>query len=178
VVLAEEVFKKEEESDLINLSVDEGCLRLTALQQPVAKDLRFISSMIKISDNYERVCDLGGKIAEITQKISKRPLIKPLIHIPQMDELIAEMIDLNTEAISNWKADHADSLLEKEERVDKLYDIIHGELLNLMTDDPIINQDAVDLMFVARYLERIADIVAKTGARIVYMIEGRRVWIK
>ncbi len=176
--LAREVDKLEEESDLLNLKIDEDCFKLIALQQPVAKDLRFIATMIKISDNYERICDLAQKIGDITKKYEEKPLLKPLIDIPRMSETIQEMIRINEDAISTWNPGEIKSLQEKDDYIDALYDQIYRELLTFMMKDPHTIDDATDLLFVARYLERTGDIAAKTGARIYYMITGERIWIK
>jgi phosphate transport system protein len=176
--LAGEVEKKEEESDLLNLAIDDGCFKLTALQQPVAKDLRFIATMVKISDNYERICDLALKIAEITKKYEDKPLLKPLIDIPRMAEVIQEMIHINDEAMKTWSPGKIKNLQEMDDYIDALYDQVYRELLTFMMKDPHTIDDATDLLFAARYLERIGDIAAKTGARIYFMITGERVWIK
>lgn len=176
--LAEEVDRLEEESDLLNLKIGDDCFKLIALQQPVAKDLRFIATMIKVSDNYERICDLAQKIGEITKKYEEKPLLKPLIDVPRMAETIQKMIRINDEAINTWQAGKIKSLQEKDDYIDALYDQIYRELLTFMMKDPRTIDDATDLLFTARYLERIGDIAAKTGARIYYMITGERIWIK
>ncbi len=178
VEMAESIFAREDESDILNLGIDDRGMKLTALQQPVARDLRFISTMMKVSDNYERVCDLTVKIAEITLKTAKKPLLKPLVDIPRMAQTIIEMIDINTMAIEKWKVDEIGVLNEKDDLIDALYDQVYRELLTFMIKDPRTIDDATHLLFVARYLERIGDIVAKTGARIHYMITGERIWIK
>jgi phosphate transport system protein len=175
---AGKVGELEEKSDILNLNIDESALKLMALQQPVARDLRFVNAMIKISDNFERIADLALKIAEIAQKYEKRELLKPLIDIPRMATTIAEMIDMDLEAISKHVSPDTDKLVEKDDLLDDLYTQIYNELISFMVRDPRKIDDATDLLFVARYLERIGDIAAKTGARIVYMVEGRRVWVK
>ena len=176
--LVEKVCKIEEESDLLNLSVDERCLKVAALQQPVARDLRFIATMIKISDNFERICDLAVKITEITKKTIGRPLLKPLIDIPRMAETVEEMLDIDLQAIAQQRSVVPEELAKRDDFIDMLYQQVYNELLTFMMKDPRCIDDATDLLFVARHLERIGDIVAKTGARIIYMMEGKRVWIK
>lgn len=175
---AERVKQLEERSDILNLGIDEGALKLMALQQPVARDLRFVSSMIKISDNLERIADLANKIAKITPKYEKRALLKPLIDIPRMADTIAEMLDMDMKAISEHSSPSTVRLESKDDLLDELYNQIYNELITYMLRDPRKIDDATDLLFVARYLERIGDIAAKTGARIVYMVEGERVWVK
>ena len=175
---ASQVEELEEKSDILNLNIDESALKLMALQQPVARDLRFVNAMIKISDNFERIADLALKIAEIAQKYEKRALLKPLIDIPRMAATIAEMIDMDLEAIEKHVSPSTEILVEKDDLLDGLYTQIYNELISFMVRDPRKIDDATDLLFVARYLERIGDIAAKTGARVVYMVEGRRVWVK
>lgn len=176
--LAEKVFELEEESDLLNLSVEGRCLKAAALQQPVARDLRFIATMIKISDNFERICDLAVKITEITRKTAGKPLLKPLIDIPRMADTIGEMLDIDLEGIVQQKAVSPEELTKKDDFIDMLYQQVYNELLTFMMKDPRCIDDATDLLFVARYLERMGDIAAKTGARVIYMVKGERVWIK
>ncbi len=175
---AARVDELEEESDILNLHIDENSLKLMALQQPVARDLRFVNAMIKISDNFERIADLAQKIAEIAKKYEERELLKPLIDIPRMASTIAEMIELDLEAIERHVSPDTEKLVEKDDLLDELYAQIYNELISFMLRDPRTIDDATDLLFVARYLERIGDIAAKTGARVVYMVEGRRVWVK
>jgi len=177
--MARSVEKFEEESDQRNLKIDDRCIKLIALQQPVARDLRFISSMIKISDNYERICDLTLSIAVIAIKSAKKPLLKPLVDIPQMADLICEMINIDNAAIGDWKHEGLKKELEgKDDIIDSLYDQIYRELLIFMIKDPKTIDDATDLLFTARYLERIGDIAAKTGALVHFTITGERIWIK
>ncbi|MFH1774422.1 MAG: phosphate signaling complex protein PhoU [Methanobacteriota archaeon] len=176
--LVEKICKIEEESDLLNFNVEERCLKLAALQQPVARDMRFIATMINISGNFERICDLSVKITEITRKTIGRPLLKPLIDIPRMAETVGEMLDIDLEAIAQQRSVAAEELAKRDDFIDSLYQQVYNELLTFMMKDPRSIDDATDLLFVAIYLERIGDIVAKTGARVIYMVEGKRVWIK
>jgi len=95
-----------------------------------------------------------------------------------MGGAIREMIQINDIAIKNWKPMEIKSLQEKEDYIDNLYNEIYRELLTFMMKDPNTIDDATDLLFTARYLERMADIAAKTGARIYWTITGERIWIK
>ncbi len=175
---ADIVYKLEEESDLLNLDIENKILSTVARYHPVAGDLRFFHAMMKVSSNYERICDLAQKIAEFVKKSAEKPLIKPLIDIPKMRDIIIDMIEQNEYAIKNHTTEPTNFLQNMDDKIDMLYEQIFNELVGIMVKDPKTVPDAIDLLFVARYLERIGDIVAKSGARIVYMIEGRRVWIK
>ncbi|NOZ82894.1 MAG: phosphate transport system regulatory protein PhoU, partial [Euryarchaeota archaeon] len=129
---AARVDELEEESDILNLHIDESALKLMALQQPVARDLRFVNAMIKISDNFERIADLAQKVAEIAKKYEERELLKPLIDIPRMASTIAEMIDIDLEAIERHASPDTEKLVEKDDLLDELYAQIYNELISFM----------------------------------------------
>ncbi len=177
--LAEKAIGLEEEMDEMSLDIETRCMRLTALQQPVAKDLRFIASMLKISDTLERVGDYAGKIAKITIKTKDKPLAKPLIDIPKMALLSKEMIDIDIDAIRSKDVEGIEEkLTSRDDVIDNLYEQIYKELLMMMFERPQIISDATDLIFVGRYLERIGDLACKVANRAVYMVDGRRTLIK
>ncbi|MDF1558504.1 MAG: phosphate signaling complex protein PhoU [ANME-2 cluster archaeon] len=178
VEMADRVHILEEESDVLNLEINDRSMMLTATQQPVASDLRFVSTMMKISDSFERICDYAQKIARITKKSAHKPLLKPLIDIPRMSENIQKMIDLDLDAIKERDVRPTDQLEPMDDEIDALYVQIYNELLTFMLKDAATIDDATDLLFVARYLERIGDITCKVGSKIVFMVEGKRVWIK
>jgi phosphate transport system protein len=178
VEMADRVNLLEEESDVLNLEINDRSMMLTATQQPVASDLRFVSTMIKISDSFERICDYAEKIARIAKKSADKPLLKPLIDIPRMSENIQKMIDLDLDAIKERDVRPTDQLEYMDDEIDALYVQIYHELLTFMLKDAATIDDATDLLFVARYLERIGDITCKVGSKIVFMVEGKRVWIK
>lgn len=175
---AARVIDIEEKSDVLNIEITDRGMILTATQQPVARDLRFISSMMKISDSFERICDYAEKIARITMKSAHRPLLRPMVDIPRMSGNIITMIDLDINAIQNRDARLTDQLEPLDDMIDALYLQIYTELLNIMIHDTTTIDDATDLLFVTRYLERIGDIICKIGSMIVFMLEGKRVWIK
>ncbi|MBW6518600.1 MAG: phosphate signaling complex protein PhoU [ANME-2 cluster archaeon] len=178
VEMAARVIELEEKSDVLNIEISDRGMMLTATQQPVARDLRFLSSMMKISDSFERICDYTEKIARITIKSAHKPLLRPLVDIPRMSENIQKMIDLDIDAIQNRNAGPTERLSPLDDVIDALYQTLYTELLNFMINDTTTIDDATDLLFVARYLERIGDITCKIGSMIVFMLEGKRVWIK
>jgi phosphate transport system protein len=178
VGIAARVIELEEKSDVLNIEITDRGMMLTATQQPVARDLRFISSMMKISDSFERICDYAEKIARITMKSAHKPLLRPLVDIPRMSENIWKMIELDIFAIQNRDVRLTDQLEPLDDVIDALYQQLYTELLNFMINDTTTIDDATDLLFVTRYLERIGDITCKIGSMIVFMLEGKRVWIK
>jgi phosphate transport system protein len=178
VEMAERVFGLEEKSDLLNLEISDRSMMLTATQQPVARDLRFISSMMKISDDFERMCDITEKIAKITKKSAHKPLLKPLIDIPRMSENIQEMVEIDIHAIRDRNTAPIERLEPLDDEIDSLYQQVYNELLTFMLKDASNIDDATNLLLVVLYLERLGDICCKVGSKIVYMVEGKRVWIK
>ena len=178
IEMAARVIELEEKSDVLNIEITDRGMMLTATQQPVARDLRFISSMMKISDSFERIVDYAEKIARITMKSAHKPLLKPLVDIPRMSENIWKMIELDIFAIQNRDVRLTDQLEPLDDVIDVLYQQLYTELLNFMINDTTTIDDATDLLFVTRYLERIGDITCKIGSMIVFMLEGKRVWIK
>jgi phosphate transport system protein len=178
VEMAESVFGLEEKSDILNLEISDRGMMLTATQQPVARDLRFISSMMKISDDFERMCDITEKIAKITKKSAHKPLLKPLIDIPRMSENIQKMVEIDIHAIRDRNTAPIKQLELLDDEIDSLHQQVYNELLMFMLKDASNIDDATNLLFVVRYLERLGDICCKIGSKIVYMVEGKRVWIK
>lgn len=173
--LAQKVSELEEKSDLMNLYVEETCLKLTATQQPVARDLRFIATAMRISINFERICDLAEKIAWVGKKQLVLPLPEKFLKI---FGIIQEMIDIDIKALSEKNTKVVEVLQSKDDEIDAIWRESYREFKKMIAQDQKIVSDAIDYLFVANYLERIGDIAAKTGARVVYMLEGRRIWIK
>jgi phosphate transport system protein len=178
VEMVARVIELEEKSDVLNIEISDRGMMLTATQQPVARDLRFISSIMKISDSFERIVDYAEKIARITKKSAHKPLLKPLVDIPRMSENIWKMIELDILAIQKRDARLTDQLEPLDDVIDALYQQLYTELLHFMINDTTTIDDATDLLFVTRYLERVGDITCKIGSMIVFMLEGKRVWIK
>jgi len=176
--IAQKVYELEEELDILNLAIEEECLKATALHQPVARDLRFIAAMMKISEIFERIGDYSLKIAEIAKATADKPLVKPLIDVPRMAEAAREMIDIDIKALKTHELAPLYELSKKDDLIDALYEQVYKELLIIMFQDSRKIEGATHLLFVARYLERIGDLAGNVGARIIFMVEGKRVLIK
>lgn len=173
--LCKKVSELEEQSDLLNLAIEELGIKLTATQQPVAGDLRFISGAMRISVNFERICDLAEKIANVSNRAIKMPVLSELI---TMSEVVQEMIEIDIIAISSNSSVIPKELKSRDDTIDALKKEAYAKLKKTAVENPSLVDDVVDFLFVARNLERIGDIAAKTGSRIIYMNEGKRVWIK
>lgn len=174
----EKVFDLEEESDLINLQVDEKVASLIATQQPVGRDLRFAINMLKISSNFERICDLSTKIALISKKYIKSKIYY-INEILMMKKVIDEMFDIVKTSIETFNIENLEAKLKSK---DDMVDNMHHKFYKLVISDINNNkqdvEQRIDSLFIARYLERIGDILGKTGARVIFIETGKWVWIK
>ncbi|MBP1768028.1 MAG: phoU 2 [Candidatus Aminicenantes bacterium] len=173
--LAQDVFKREGNVNLLEIEVDELCIRLLALRQPVASDLRFITSAMKIGSELERVGDLAVNIAEVSVDLLKLPPLKPLIDIPRMASLAQGMVKDALNAFVNRDEKLARSVCERDDEVDSLNDQIFRELLTYMMTDPGTINRAVGLILIGRHLERIADHATNIGEDVIYLVLGKTI---
>ena len=173
--MACEVLDKEEAINRLDIEIDDMALRLLALRQPMATDLRFITSAMKIGSDLERIGDLAVNIAERTLELLKFPQLKPLIDIPRMAEMSQEMVRDALNAFVNGDADLAKNVCERDDQVDQLNNQIFRELLTFMMADATTIPRAVDLILVGRHLERIADHATNIGEDVIYMVRGKTI---
>ncbi len=173
--LACQVLDREEAINLLDIEIDEMCMRLLALRQPMATDLRFITSAMKIGADLERIGDLAVNIAERTIDLLKAPQLKPLIDIPRMAQMSQDMVRDALNAFINGDDKLARNVCERDDRVDQLNDQVFRELLTYMMQDPGTISRAVDLILVGRHLERIADHATNIGEDVIYMVRGRSI---
>jgi len=171
--LANEVFDDDKIIDRMELDIDERCLRLLALQQPMAKDLRFITAALKINNDLERVGDHGVNIAGSVMRLAGKPLLKPLIDIPRMAELASDMLHESLDAFVNRDAEKARRICIRDDAVDQLNDQIFRELVSYMVEDPKTITRAMELILVARNLERVADLATNVAEEVVFIAEAR-----
>ena len=173
--LACQVLEREESINLLDIEIDEMCMRLLALRQPLAADLRFIASAMKISSDLERIADLAVNIAERTIDLLKTPQLKPLIDIPRMAVMAQEMVRDALNAFINGDATLARDVCERDDKVDQLNDQVFRELLTYMMTDPGTINRAVGLILIGRHLERIADHATNIGEDVIYLVLGKTI---
>jgi phosphate transport system protein len=173
--MACQVLDREEAINLLDIEIDEMCLRLLALRQPMATDLRFITSAMKISGDVERIGDLAVNIAERTIDLLKAPQLKPLIDIPRMAQMSQDMVRDAINAFINRDEKLARDVCKRDDRVDELNDQVFRELLTYMMQDAGTIPRAVDLILVGRHLERIADHATNIGEDVIYMVQGKTI---
>ncbi len=171
---AKAVYKMDDKIDELELEIENECMMLLALQKPMARDLRVVGTIMKIITDLERMGDHAVNIAKVTLEIGNEPLIKPLIDIPKMTKLSENMVRKSLEAFMNSDIELAKEVAHDDEAVDNIYKDIYTELIDMMIENPEVVKQATNLLFIGRYLERIADHATNIGERIIYMVTGNR----
>ncbi len=169
----EEVFINEEKVNHLHIEVDERCLLLLALRQPIAVDLRLITAAMKINTDLERIGDQAVNIAQNTQMLLKEPLLKPLIDLPRMAQIAAKMVKDALDAFVKKDVEMARSVVKRDDEVDSLKDQIFRELLTYMLANPSTITRAIDHILISRNLERIADHATNIAEDVIFMAEGK-----
>jgi phosphate transport system protein len=170
--LAQQTFKKEEKINELEIAIDEMCLKLVALRQPMAADLRFITSSLKITTDLERMGDQAVNIGERAISLNQEPQLKPYIDIPRMAEITQSMVKDVLDAFVSGDSRLARSVCERDDLVDGLNDQVFRELLTYMMGDPKTVTRAVQLMIVCRCLERIADHATNIAEDVIFMVDA------
>ena len=165
-------LQNESRINQMEIEIDDLATGLLALEQPVAADLRFITAAIKINNDLERMGDHAVNIAERSLNLLHEPLVKPLIDIPHMANLVESMVRKALDAFVRRDADLAREILVSDDAVDLMRDSIYRELITYMEKDPSTIRQSLDLMFVARNLERIADHSTNIAEDVVFLVEG------
>jgi phosphate transport system protein len=175
VGMAQKVIEMDTEIDAMDHMIEDDCMRLLALQQPMARDLRLIISALKISIDLERMGDLALEIAVITKITASVPSVKPLVDIPRMADICQEMLKNIMNAFENKDVELAKAVAKRDDEIDMLFDQVRRELISYMIEDPKKITGAQHLNFVARYLERIGDHITNISENVVFMVTGERV---
>ena len=172
LALARQIIVRDRELNKIRFDVDEACLSMLATQQPAASDLRRIISAMNVVLDLERMGDHAANVAKTVIRIGNEPPLKPLIDIPKMAEHCCDMLRRSLSAYVVLDAEAARAITREDEKVDQLYDQVFRELLTYMLEDDRTIKRAMQLLFVAHNLERIADRVTNICERVVYLQTG------
>jgi phosphate transport system protein len=170
--MAKEVMWTEALINQQEMDIDDFATRLLALFQPMARDLRFLTSAIKINNDLERMGDLAVNITERSLALMKEPAIRPLIDIPKIAELAKGMVHNALDAFAERDAELARKVLRSDDEVDQLRDAVYDELLEFMQEQSGTIHRAVALMFISQNLERIADHATNIAEDVLFMVKG------
>jgi phosphate transport system protein len=157
------------------VQIDEICLRLLALHQPAASDLRLITTALKISTDLERAGDMAENISERVLELCKEPQLKPLIDLPRMAAIAQGMLRQALDAFVREDAELALQVCHQDDAVDQLADQVLRELLTYMLEDPHTISRALRLTFVSKYIERVADHATNIAEMVIFMVKGKSI---
>jgi len=170
--LAEKTIAEDGKINQMEIVIDEMSVKLLALHQPMAADLRFITSAMRINTELERIGDLAVNIAERVRSLNEEPQLKPYIDIPRMAEITKGMLKDVIDAFVNRDADLARRVCERDDQLDALNDQVFRELLTYMLSDPKTITRAVHLIIVSRCFERIADHATNIAEGVIFMVKA------
>jgi phosphate transport system protein len=171
--LARKIIERDYQINALDVEIDEECIRLIALRQPKARDLRFITTAMKITTDLERIGDLAENIAERAIELNEEPQLKPYIDIPRMAEIAQEMVREALDAFVMGCSSLPYEVIKKDDAVDNLNAQVFNELLFYMIQDPSTVTRAIKISYVSKYLERIADHATNIAEMVIYMCEGK-----
>jgi phosphate transport system protein len=172
---AEEIIAGDEEVNDLQIEIDDRAIKLLALQQPMASDLRLITATIKINADLERIGDQAVNIAQNAVKVLEAPPLKPIIDLPRMAEIAEKMTRDSLDAFVRKDVALAREVLGRDDEVDQLKDTIFRVLLTYMMADPGTIERALSLILVSRNIERIADHATNIAEDVIFLVEGRDV---
>jgi len=173
--LGAEIYRKEDEVNNLQIEIDDSAVKLTALQQPVGTDVRFLFMASRIATELERIGDQAINIIENAHHVIQAPPLKPLVDLPVMGEVAEKMVRDSLEALVEKNCSVANLVLEEEKKVDAYRDQIFRVLLTYMMADPGTIQRALALILISRNLERVGDHATNIAEEVIYMVEGREV---
>jgi len=171
--LSDKIIEDDKEVDQLELEIDDKCITLLATRQPMAADLRFIATAMKIVTDLERIGDLSVDIAQRNKELLNWPLLKPLIDTPKLADIAREMIRESIDSFVKRDATRSLKIHDLEKESDRLRDLITDELIAITAKDCSAVARAIPLILIARHLERICDHAMNIAEDVVYMVEAK-----
>jgi len=172
---AQQVIAGDGEINQLEVEIDNFCVELLARRQPMAGDLRFIASAMKINNDLERIGDHGVNIAERTVELLNEPMIKPLVDLPRLSSIAQQMVKKALDAFVQHDVELALTVCRRDDEVDKLNDQIIRELLTYMMNDSKTIGRALSLIMISKNLERVADLATNIAEEVIYILEARTI---
>src|ERR1022692_4235832 len=172
---AREVIARDDEVNRMDNDNDEQAIRLLALHQPAGSDLRFITTGLKITVDLERIGDNAVNIAERAVELNEEPQIKPYIDIPRMASIAQSMVKDSIDAFMRQDTGLCDAVIARDDEVDGLNRQVYRELLSYMAEDPRLIGRSTRILFISKYLERIADHAENIAEMVTFMVKGKMI---
>ena len=171
--LAEDVIKSDDTMDQLELAIDNLCYEILALEQPVARDLRFIATALKIVRDIERIGDIAVNIAERATELIQEPEMKRLIDLPIMAEASQRILKDSLDAFVNSDVELAEKVIRDDQFIDDCYEQIFRELLTYMMEDTKYISRALKVIFIAKHLERVGDHSSNIAEMVIFLVRGQ-----
>lgn len=171
-LLIEDTFRKEKEIDSLERDIEQECLKILLMEHPVAGDFREVSAALKMITDLERIGDNERDICEIALQFNGKTYIKRLEHIPEMAKNAIAMVKDSVQSYIDQDLELARGLDKRDDRVDDLFEIVKKDLILLIKLDSSSADDAIMILMIAKYLERIADHAVNIGEWVDYCITG------
>lgn len=172
IKIAQEVVEEERLIDKMERQIESDCLKILLMEQPVARDFREVSAVLKMITDLERIGDQTRDIAEIVMQFDDKEYIKKLVHIPQMANITIDMVKYGVQAYINRDLELARSLDKIDDKVDELLETVMADLIALIKQNPENAEQAILLMMIAKYIERIGDHAVNIGEWVEFGITG------
>ena len=170
--LAELVVATDDKIDLLENEIESLCIQLIALHQPVAIELRFLTTAMKVNYNVERIADKSVSIAKRSIELSEHPPVKPFVDLSYVAQVIQAMVKDAIDAFVNRNAEHALEIRARDTEVDEIYEKMLHELLTILSEHPRLIQPGISLLLLFRHLERIGDLAANISEEVYYLVRG------
>jgi phosphate transport system protein len=173
--LARNVIERDHTVNRFDVEIDDLSLKLLALRQPAARDLRLITTALKITTDLERVGDMATHIAERAVELVAEVPIKPYIDIPRMADVARDMLRRSLDAFVREDTELALDVCLSDDTIDQLHEQLFRELLSYMVENPATVSRAMRLLFVSKYLERVGDHATNIAEMVIFMVKGRSI---
>ena len=174
-MIADKVIQMDETINQMEIRIDEICLSLLALQQPMAIDLRFVTSAMKINNDLERMGDHAVNVAQLAKMLNHRDRLKPLINIPRMAEIVQSMVKDSIDSFVNANAAVAKKICERDDEVDHFDDQLFRELITYMMSDPKNIPKALNYVLISKNLERVADLSTNIAEEVIFIYRAKNI---
>jgi phosphate transport system protein len=173
--LAEVIIERDHEVNRLDVEIDDRCIRLLALHQPAGRDLRFITTGLKITTDLERIGDMAVNVCERALELNLEPQLKPYIDIPRMARIAQRMIRESLDAFVREDTELALKVCKNDEEVDQLNAQIFREVVTYMIDDSGTINRAIKISSISKYLERMADHATNIAEMVIFMVKGKSI---
>lgn len=170
--LAQTVIATDDQVDQFENEIEAACIQLIALHQPVASELRFLTVVMKISHNVERLADKSVAIAKRSLELLEYPPVKPFMDLPYVAQVIQTMVKDVLDAFVNRNAELALGVRERDNEVDDIYEKMLHELLTILSEHPTLIPPGISILLLFRHLERVGDLAVNISEEVYYLVKG------